>query len=184
MCMHSSHEIICYCRLAVCIYQSVGDIEWSDNASIINWSIYCNPVTSWSAVASLGAVTRDAKYLKHGEEIYIPPGMLMDHSNVQEINFLPGFNLEGYFNRDSTQYVFAYGIPTAHTVQRGTLRYKVCEEILVTDPCPQCTSTCHGMLCQCWDRGKEKSASFKTFLCDMGVVLKHLHIFPGISIYN
>ncbi|XP_033646696.1 alpha-aminoadipic semialdehyde synthase, mitochondrial-like isoform X1 [Asterias rubens] len=79
---------------------------------------------NWSAVASLGAVTRDAKYLKHGEEIYIPPGMLMDHSNVQEINFLPGFNLEGYFNRDSTQYVFAYGIPTAHTVQRGTLRYK------------------------------------------------------------
>ena len=82
-------------------------------------------VDSWSATASLGAVMRDAKYLKHEEEIFIPPGMLMDSSNVQEIKFLPGFNLEGYFNRDSTQYIFAYGIPTAHTVQRGTLRYKV-----------------------------------------------------------
>ncbi|XP_038067093.1 alpha-aminoadipic semialdehyde synthase, mitochondrial-like isoform X1 [Patiria miniata] len=79
---------------------------------------------NWSASASVGAIMRDAKYLKNGEEVYIPPGMLMEESNVQEINFLPGFNLEGYFNRDSTSYIFAYGIPTAHTVTRGTLRYK------------------------------------------------------------
>ncbi|XP_022109027.1 alpha-aminoadipic semialdehyde synthase, mitochondrial-like isoform X2 [Acanthaster planci] len=79
---------------------------------------------NWSATASVGAIMRDAKYLQNGEEVFIPPGMLMHESNVQEINFLPGFHLEGYFNRDSTNYVFAYGIPTAHTVRRGTLRYK------------------------------------------------------------
>ncbi len=61
----------------------------------------------------------------NGEEVYIPPGMLMDAKNVHKMKFLPGYNLEGYPNRDSTSYVFAYGIPTAHTVIRGTLRYKV-----------------------------------------------------------
>ncbi|XP_072038762.1 alpha-aminoadipic semialdehyde synthase, mitochondrial-like [Amphiura filiformis] len=79
---------------------------------------------NWSPAAALGSLVRDAKYLMDGEEVYIPPGMLMDAKNVKNMKFLPGFNLEGYPNRDSTSYVFSYGIPTAHTVIRGTLRYK------------------------------------------------------------
>jgi alpha-aminoadipic semialdehyde synthase len=50
-------------------------------------------------------------------------GRLMD--STQPLDFLPGFNLEGFPNRDSTQYAKSYGIETAHTVLRGTLRYKV-----------------------------------------------------------
>ncbi|XP_030856176.1 alpha-aminoadipic semialdehyde synthase, mitochondrial [Strongylocentrotus purpuratus] len=79
---------------------------------------------SWSPATALLAMTRDAKYLKDQQEIYLPPGMHMDASNVNSFNFLPGFNLEGYCNRDAMQYVFLYGIPTADNIIRGTLRYK------------------------------------------------------------
>ncbi len=40
------------------------------------------------------------------------------------MNFLPGFSLEGYPNRDSTVYSDLYGINEATTIIRGTLRYK------------------------------------------------------------
>ena len=44
--------------------------------------------------------------------------------NDIEVDFLHGFNLEGYANRNSLLYKELYGISTAHTVLRGTLRYK------------------------------------------------------------
>ena len=40
-------------------------------------------------------------------------------------DLVPGVELEGYFNRDSTKYVDIYDIHDAVTVARGTLRYKV-----------------------------------------------------------
>lgn len=45
-------------------------------------------------------------------------------SAVQELDFLPGFALEGFPNRDSTMYREYYGIHNASTVLRGTLRFK------------------------------------------------------------
>lgn len=50
-------------------------------------------------------------------------GGLLDAT--EELRFLPGFNLEGYPNRDSTHYAAAYNITSASTVLRGTIRYKV-----------------------------------------------------------
>ena len=50
-----------------------------------------------------------------------PNGGLLDAS--MPMNFLPGFNVEGYPNRDSTIYGELYGIREAHTLLRGTLRY-------------------------------------------------------------
>lgn len=44
---------------------------------------------------------------------------------VTPMDYFPGLNLEGYPNRDSTKYAEIYGIPSAHTLLRGTLRYKV-----------------------------------------------------------
>ena len=41
------------------------------------------------------------------------------------MDYFPGLNLESYPNRDSTKYAEIYGIPSAHTLLRGTLRYKV-----------------------------------------------------------
>lgn len=45
-------------------------------------------------------------------------------SIARELDFLPGFAFEGFPNRDSTKYGELYGIPDAHTMFRGTLRYK------------------------------------------------------------
>ena len=43
-------------------------------------------------------------------------------NNTIDIDFLQGFNLEGYPNRDSLIYKSLYGIDSAHTCLRGTLR--------------------------------------------------------------
>lgn len=44
---------------------------------------------------------------------------------VHDLDFLPGFALEGFPNRDSLQYAQLYGIAgEASTVLRGTLRYR------------------------------------------------------------
>ncbi|XP_063674612.1 alpha-aminoadipic semialdehyde synthase, mitochondrial-like [Bolinopsis microptera] len=72
-----------------------------------------------------GVVTNalsDAKYLKDGKEVVVESGTLMQCARPFEV--MPGFNLECYPNRDSTIYKEAYGIEAAHTVLRGTLRYK------------------------------------------------------------
>ena len=47
-------------------------------------------------------------------------------SAATQLSLIPGLNLEGVPNRDSTSYADVYGIrSTAHSVFRGTLRYKV-----------------------------------------------------------
>ena len=45
-------------------------------------------------------------------------------SAVENLDFLPGFALEGFPNRDSTRYRDLYGIKNAETILRGTLRFK------------------------------------------------------------
>lgn len=63
-------------------------------------------------------------FLSFFEVINVPPGgSLMD--STTPMDFFPGFNLEGFPNRDSTKYAESYGIQTAHTLIRGTLRFKV-----------------------------------------------------------
>lgn len=47
-------------------------------------------------------------------------------SATKELDFLPGFAFEGFPNRDSTKYAKLYGIEDAHTILRGTIRYKGC----------------------------------------------------------
>jgi len=47
------------------------------------------------------------------------------NQGVRHLEFMPGFSLEGYPNRDSLLYRQLYGIDTVHTMLRGTLRYKV-----------------------------------------------------------
>ena len=64
-----------------------------------------------------------AKYLQDGNAVTVDAnGGLLD--SVSPMDFLPGFSLEGYPNRDSTIYGDLYGIREAHTILRGTLRYK------------------------------------------------------------
>ena len=73
-----------------------------------------------------------AKYLQDGKVVTVDPnGGLLDAS--MPMNFLPGFNVEGYPNRDSTIYGELYGIREAHTLLRGTLRYAG-KSLLTIDP--------------------------------------------------
>uniref|UniRef100_A0A3B3ZUY8 Uncharacterized protein n=1 Tax=Periophthalmus magnuspinnatus TaxID=409849 RepID=A0A3B3ZUY8_9GOBI len=78
---------------------------------------------SWSPYGVLMNTISTAVYLKDGEVVTIPAGGSLMES-ATEMDFFPGFNLEGYPNRDSTKYAEPYGIQSAHTLLRGTLRFK------------------------------------------------------------
>jgi len=53
------------------------------------------------------------------------------NQGVRELDFMPGFSLEGYPNRDSLLYRQLYGVETVHTMIRGTLRYKVHSSLIL-----------------------------------------------------
>merc|ERR1712029_1324953 len=78
---------------------------------------------SWSPRGALMNMLSGAKYLKDGNVVTVDKdGGLLE--SVDPMDFRPGFSLEGYPNRDSTLYGELYGINSAHTLLRGTLRYK------------------------------------------------------------
>ncbi|NWQ73897.1 AASS protein, partial [Columbina picui] len=105
-------------------------------AMVVSYTSFCgglpapehsdNPLRykfSWSPQGVLLNTVQSATYLKNGEIVNIPAGgALLD--SVTPMDFFPGLNLEGFPNRDSTKYAEPYGIQSAHTLLRGTLRYK------------------------------------------------------------
>nr|XP_006122637.2 alpha-aminoadipic semialdehyde synthase, mitochondrial [Pelodiscus sinensis] len=105
-------------------------------ATVLSYTSFCgglpapeysdNPLRykfSWSPQGVLLNTIQAATYLKNGEIINIPAGgALLD--SVAVMDFFPGLNLEGFPNRDSTKYAEPYDIQSAHTLIRGTLRYK------------------------------------------------------------
>ncbi|XP_067935063.1 alpha-aminoadipic semialdehyde synthase, mitochondrial-like isoform X2 [Watersipora subatra] len=78
---------------------------------------------SWSPKGVLNNLKAGAKWLENNELKEISPGGAL-LSNSRSLDFLPGFNLEGFPNRDSTAYSEIYGIEKAHTILRGTIRFK------------------------------------------------------------
>ncbi|PIC37692.1 hypothetical protein B9Z55_016231 [Caenorhabditis nigoni] len=88
--------------------------EWSDNALRYKFS--------WSPKGVLTALMNPAKYLKNGKIVEVPSGSVVD--NLIDIDFMPGLNLIGFPNRDSTKYSDIYGLGNdCKTLIRGTLRY-------------------------------------------------------------
>lgn len=63
-----------------------------------------------------------AKYLEHDELKFIPPSRIFTQTEALHIDGYGDF--ESYANRDSLGYIKPYGIESAHTVLRGTLRRK------------------------------------------------------------
>ncbi|XP_072242558.1 alpha-aminoadipic semialdehyde synthase, mitochondrial [Leuresthes tenuis] len=108
----------------------------ADGCTVESYSSFCgglpapecsdNPLRykfSWSPYGVLLNTISPAIFLKNNQVVSIPAGgTLMDSST--SMDFLPGFSLEGFPNRDSTKYAEPYGIQTAHTLIRGTLRFK------------------------------------------------------------
>ncbi|XP_048825797.1 alpha-aminoadipic semialdehyde synthase, mitochondrial isoform X1 [Brienomyrus brachyistius] len=99
---------------------------------------------SWSPYGVLLNTISPALFLKDGRVMNIPPGGALLES-VMPMDFFPGFNLEGFPNRDSTKYAEPYGMESAHTLIRGTLRFKgfsnamsgfVKLGLVNTEPCP------------------------------------------------
>uniref|UniRef100_A0A8C7WFE9 Aminoadipate-semialdehyde synthase n=1 Tax=Oncorhynchus mykiss TaxID=8022 RepID=A0A8C7WFE9_ONCMY len=109
----------------------------ADGCTIESYSSFCgglpapecsdNPLRykfSWSPYGVLLNTISPAIFLKDNEVVSIPAGGTLMES-TSPMDFLPGFNLEGFPNRDSTKYSEQYGIESAHTLIRGTLRFKV-----------------------------------------------------------
>ena len=66
-------------------------------------------------------VQRDGSDLILHQVVDIPAGGAVMESG-KKMNFLPGFNLVGFPNRNSIPYGEEYGIQKADTIIRGTLR--------------------------------------------------------------
>ncbi|XP_066525161.1 alpha-aminoadipic semialdehyde synthase, mitochondrial isoform X2 [Hoplias malabaricus] len=136
----------------------------ADGCTVESYSSFCgglpapecseNPLRykfSWSPYGVLLNTISPAVYLKDNQVVSIPPGGSLLETTTS-MDFLPGFNLEGFPNRDSTKYAEVYGVESAHTLIRGTLRFKGFSSAMLgfvklglinTDPCPmlECTAS-------------------------------------------
>ncbi|OQV24242.1 Alpha-aminoadipic semialdehyde synthase, mitochondrial [Hypsibius exemplaris] len=86
---------------------------------------------SWNPRGVFLAALNGARFIDNGKIVEIPPGGVDLMESVKPFDFLPGFNLEGYSNRDSLHYLKEYGIEGATTCMRGTLRYKGYTDCLI-----------------------------------------------------
>jgi saccharopine dehydrogenase (NADP+, L-glutamate forming) len=78
---------------------------------------------SWSPKGVLLAGKNPAHYLKDGQEVFVPGGELFDHYWTVPVEVAgEAIDFEGYPNRDSLPYMGTYGITTARSMFRGTLR--------------------------------------------------------------
>ncbi|NVK21421.1 MAG: saccharopine dehydrogenase NADP-binding domain-containing protein [Kangiellaceae bacterium] len=75
---------------------------------------------SWAPKGVLMALLNEAVFLKNGEVEKVDAAQLLAWAKPLDI---AGLSLEGYPNRESTSYQVSYGIPEAHNILRGTLRY-------------------------------------------------------------
>ncbi len=76
---------------------------------------------SWSPKGVVLASKNDGRYLRHGNEVYVPPEDLF--KDPFKIDFPDVGALEIYPNRDSLPYIDLYGIPETKTIYRGTFRH-------------------------------------------------------------
>ncbi|KAK7414074.1 hypothetical protein QQX98_007017 [Neonectria punicea] len=77
---------------------------------------------SWSPRGALLSQHNSATFLQDGKVVNISNKDLM--GKAQPYHVMDGYSFVAYPNRDSTPFREAYGIPEAHTVIRGSLRYE------------------------------------------------------------
>lgn len=77
---------------------------------------------SWSPRGALLSQYNAARFLQDGKVVHISRDDLMDHARPRFV--ADGYSFVAYPNRDSVPFRDFYGIPEAHTVVRGSLRYE------------------------------------------------------------
>ncbi|KIW34025.1 uncharacterized protein PV07_00827 [Cladophialophora immunda] len=77
---------------------------------------------SWSPRGALLSQYNPAIFLQNNKVVEISRDDLMDHAQPRFVG--EGYSFVAYPNRDSTPFRDFYGIPEAHTVVRGSLRYE------------------------------------------------------------
>lgn len=110
-----------------------GNIEefYSFCGALVAPEVEKNPFNykfTWAPKGVVMASNNDGKYLRRGQEIYIPPADLF--KNPIPVNIEGVGPLEVYPNRDSLPYIQLYGIPETITMFRGTFRYEKWCEVL------------------------------------------------------
>ncbi|XP_031727115.1 alpha-aminoadipic semialdehyde synthase, mitochondrial [Anarrhichthys ocellatus] len=146
----------------------------ADGCTVESYSSFCgglpapecsdNPLRykfSWSPYGVLLNTISPAIFLQDNQVVSIPAGGALMESSTP-MDFFPGFNLEGFPNRNSTMYAESYGIHTAHTLIRGTLRFKGFSKamsgfvklgLINSEPCPilkptSCPVSWKALLCK------------------------------------
>ena len=76
---------------------------------------------SWSPRGVVLAARNSARYLEDGKIVEIPGNDLFDHFHIMKVEGLDA-PFEAYANRDSMGYIDIYGLKSAKTMFRGTLR--------------------------------------------------------------
>ena len=77
---------------------------------------------SWSPRGALLSQRNSARFLQHGEIVETSSADLM--STAKDYYVKDGYDFVAYPNRDSVHFRDFYNIPEAHTVVRGSLRYR------------------------------------------------------------
>ncbi|NDJ52463.1 MAG: hypothetical protein GYB68_05170 [Chloroflexi bacterium] len=85
---------------------------------------------SWSPAQIVGAMNRPARYLKDGEWFDATP--LTVYENAVRVKINGYATMDAYANGDAGPYIESYGLQTAHTLIRGTLRYAGWGKLLQT----------------------------------------------------
>jgi len=76
---------------------------------------------SWSPRGVLTAAQNASSFKWEGETVHVPGEDLL--GAFKPIKIVPSLSLENLPNRNALPYAELYGIPDAHTIYRGTLRY-------------------------------------------------------------
>jgi saccharopine dehydrogenase (NADP+, L-glutamate forming)/spermidine synthase len=110
----------------------IHDVQ-SRGGKVVSFKSYCgglpapdnnnNPFgykLSWAPRGVLLASRNNATFLQDGKTVTIPGKDLFDNYMIEDT---PIGKVEGYPNRDSTQYLDVYGLKDCKTIIRGTYRY-------------------------------------------------------------
>jgi len=97
---------------------------WSCCGSLPSLQANTNPFgykLSWAPGGLVGASKREARFLRNGKEVILPPGESFRYTNFVHIRDLGWF--EEYANANSLPYIKLYDMPEVKNVYRGTIRY-------------------------------------------------------------